>query len=284
MKRLLLLSSASIFLTLGVVSCSSTNKEFLRKDSKNVFSLQAATGMNMVSAYFRKNDSLSLRKSKNISTFNDEQITQIKEILPTIDLLLDNKSTIDSYVEVVNVLIDEINYEYKEVISFIGNDLSSSSYTLFYNDNSSDGKEKNVSGIAYISEEEYYPFYSSFEEEKEDDEEEKTRKFVITKNESSYIKIKEEFSLEENEMEQELHYEVVEDGVKVLDYKIEIEQEENENEIEIELENKKFKVKRELQEGELIYFVSLKENDNKQKIIFKKETLEDGTFIYNVVL
>lgn len=284
MKRLLLLSSASIFLTLGVVSCSSTNKEFLRKDSKNVFSLQAATGMNMVSAYSRKNDSLSLRKSKNISTFNDEQITQIKEILPTIDLLLDNKSTIDSYVEVVNVLIDEINYEYKEVISFIGNDLSSSSYTLFYNDNSSDDKEKNVSGIAYISEEEYYPFYSSFEEEKEDDEEEKTRKFVITKNESSYIKIKEEFSLEENEMEQELHYEVVEDGVKVLDYKIEIEQEENENEIEIELENKKFKVKRELQEGELIYFVSLKENDNKQKIIFKKETLEDGTFIYNVVL
>ncbi|MGN1295647.1 MAG: hypothetical protein ACI4U5_04495, partial [Bacilli bacterium] len=251
--------------------------------------LQAATGMNILSAYSNEiNISPTLRKGKEYKDYfddvSDEQISQIKDALPTIDLLLDNDSMVDSYVEVVNIEIDGVTYEYKEVVTFLNNDLStSSSYMFYYNDLSSEDEKKNISGLAFVSEEEYYPFFSKEECEVDDDEQEKTRKFVIKKGESSYIKIKEEYSQDEDEIEQELHYEVVEEGKKILDYFIKIEQEDNKDEIQIKLDNKRFKVKRELQDGDLIYSISLKGYESKQKIIFKKEILEDGTIEYNVV-
>ena len=290
MKKLLLLSLNAIFLTAGLVACSSSKTNTTFKNDKDIFSLQAVTGMSMLSSYEgTAHINKLIKRSNERSDFTEEQVTKIKEVLPTVDLLLDNETTFLSHVEEVNVEIDGKIYETKEEITFLNKDLSSSSYLLFYNiieekveDDEEIEEKKDMEGIAYIDEETYYPFISKEEKEVEDDEVENTRKFMILTGEESYIEIKEEHSYESDEVEQKLHYEVVQDSQKIVDYKIKIENENQENEIKVEIGEMNFKVEREIFEDTYIYKISLKDDETNQMVTLKREILEDGNISYEI--
>ena len=290
MKKILLLSLNAIFLTAGLVACSSNKTNTTFKNDKDIFSLQAVTGMSMLSSYEgTAHINKLIKRSNERSDFTEEQVTKIKEVLPTVDLLLDNETTFLSHVEEVNVEIDGKLYETKEEITFLNNDLSSSSYLLFYNiieekveEDEEIEENKDMEGIAYIDEETYYPFISKEEKEVEDDEVENTRKFMILTGEKSYIEIKEEYSYESDEVEQKLHYEVVQDNQKIVDYKIKIENENQENEIKVEIGEMNFKVEREIFEDTYIYKISLKDDETNQMVTLKREILEDGTISYDI--
>ena len=131
MKKILLLSLNAIFLTAGLVACSSNKTNTTFKNDKDILSLQAVTGMSMLSSYEgTAHINKLIKRSNERSDFTEEQVTKIKEVLPTVDLLLDNETTFLSHVEEVNVEIDGKIYETKEEITFLNNDLSSSSIIL----------------------------------------------------------------------------------------------------------------------------------------------------------
>ena len=105
---------------------------------------------------------------------------------------------------------------------------------------------------------------------------------MILTGEESYIEIKEEYSYESDEVEQKLHYEVVQDSQKIVDYKIKIENENQENEIKVEIGEMKFKVEREIFEDTYIYKISLKDDETNQMVTLKREILEDGNISYEI--
>ena len=281
MKKTLLPLSLSLVVVF-LAGCSNSNAR--KVSDKNVYLMQAATGLNIASGVSTS--------SKMINrSFSDQDKNDIKEILPTLDMMFDNNSLFTSTVNEVNVDIDGKNYQYEEVIKYVNSSLEEGSYRLVYNidknnleEDQDDGEveqESLVSGLAFIDESTSYPFYSKLEKEIEDNEHEEERMFVINTSETSQIIIKEEFEVEGNETEQELHYIVKENNVTTIDYKIELESENNTNEIEIETNNKEFKVKRNVNNGEITYEVSLKDSDVIRKITFKKEVDETGevTFV-----
>ena len=281
MKKTLLPLSLSLVVVF-LAGCSNSNAR--KVSDKNVYLMQAATGLNIASGVSTS--------SKMINrSFSDQDKNDIKEILPTLDMMFDNNSLFTSTINEVNVDIDGKNYQYEEVIKYVNSSLEEGSYRLVYNidennleEDQDDGEveqESLVSGLAFIDESTSYPFYSKLEKEIEDNEHEEERSFVINTSETSQIIIKEEFEVEGNETEQELHYIVKENNVTTIDYKIELESENNTNEIEIETNNKEFKVKRNVNNGEVTYEVSLKDSDSIRKITFKKEVDETGkvTFV-----
>ena len=270
MKKTLLPLSLSLVVVF-LAGCANSNAR--KVSDKNVYLMQAATGLNIASGVSTS--------SKMINrSFSDQDKNDIKEILPTLDMMFDNNSLFTSTVNEVNVDIDGKNYQYEEVIKYVNSSLEEGSYRLVYNidknnleEDQDDGEveqESLVSGLAFIDESISYPFYSKLEKEIEDDEHEEERLFVINTYETSQIIIKEEFEVEGSETEQELHYIVKENNVITIDYKIELERENNTNEIEIETNNKEFKVKRNVNNGEITYEVSLKDSDSIRKITFKK--------------
>lgn len=281
MKKTLLPLSLSLVVVF-LAGCSNSNAR--KVSDKNVYLMQAATGLNIASGV--STSSRMINRS-----FSDQDKNDIKEILPTLDMMFDNNSLFTSAINEVNVDIDGKNYQYEEVIKYVNSSLEEGSYRLVYNidennseEDQDDGEveqESLVSGLAFIDESISYPFYSKLEKEIEDDEHEEERLFVINTSETSQIIIKEEFEVEGNETEQELHYIVKENNVITIDYKIELESENNSNEIEIETNNKEFKVKRNVNNGEITYEVSLKDSDAIRKITFKKEVDETGevTFV-----
>ena len=281
MKKTLLPLSLSLVVVF-LAGCSNSNAR--KVSDKNVYLMQAATGLNIASGVSTS--------SKMINrSFSDQDKNDIKEILPTLDMMFDNNSLFTSTINEVNVDIDGKNYQYEEVIKYVDSSLEEGSYRLVYNidennleEDQDDGEveqESLVSGLAFIDESTSYPFYSKLEKEIEDDEHEEERMFVINTSETSQIIIKEEYEVEGNETEQELHYIVKENNVITIDYKIELESENNTNEIEIETNNKEFKVKRNINNGEITYEVSLTDSDAIRKITFKKEVDENGeaTFV-----
>ena len=281
MKKTLLPLSLSLVVVF-LAGCSNSNAR--KVSDKNVYLMQAATGLNIASGV--SSSSKMINRS-----FSDQDKNDIKEILPTLDMMFDNNSLFTSTINEVNIDIDGKNYQYEEVIKYVNSSLEEGSYRLVYNidennleEDQDDGEveqESLVSGLAFIDESTSYPFYSKLEKEIEDNEHEEERSFVINTSETSQIIIKEEYEVEGNETEQELHYIVKENNVTTIDYKIELESENNTNEIEIETNNKEFKVKRNVNNGEITYEVSLKDSDSIRKITFKKEVDETGevTFI-----
>ena len=286
MKKLLLLTSLFTLSLASFTSCALDNKQSSKVDSNNVLLLQAATGINMIK------DATTFRNARSVETKNtglsDEDSNKIKEILPTVDLLLDNKITFSSTLEEVNLEIEGNIYQYKETISFLNTKLEEDSYFLYYNivstkeeNNENEIKEKTfIEGLAFKDSENYYKFFSKtkIEEENEDNEKEVEQKriFHISVNETSFIEIKEEYEIEGNEVEQELKYSVVENDIETLSYSIEIENENNEEEIEVKFDGIKYEVKRTTINNETIYIVKYKDSESKVEATFKKVVDEEG--------
>lgn len=295
MKKTNLLLVASILgLGVGVLaSCDFSDiknafgtKQELSKEE--TFRLEAATSLNLVANLNTTKTNLKLMKSNAIS---DNDANKIKEMLPTIDLILDNGSTFASTIVEEETILNEVTYQYKEVINFKNHLLQDESYTLIYNKTSKvenqDRDEietfEKLEGYALIDENTKYEFVSLVTTESENNEQEMEREFKIILGNNSYVRVSEETEQERKENSTEFEYLLVENGVKKLQYSIGIEHEGNKDEIEYELDNKEYELVRKLINNEVIYQVYYEDehrNDDLYLVAFKKVTLEDGTITY----
>lgn len=228
MKKTNLLLVASILgLGVGVLaSCDFSDiknafgtKQELSKEE--TFRLEAATSLNLVANLNTTKTNLKLMKSNAIS---DNDANKIKEMLPTIDLILDNGSTFASTIVEEETVLNEVTYQYKEVINFKNHLLQDESYTLIYNKTSKvenqDRDEietfEKLEGYALIDENTKYKFVSLVTTESENNEQEMEREFKIILGNNSYVRVSEETEQERKENSTEFEYLLVENGVKKI--------------------------------------------------------------------
>lgn len=297
-RNILLVTGLSVIVGGTLASCNSLggsdNQNTLSK--KESFNLEAATSLNLVSSL---NNPATLRKFRNIQRVSEQDIAKVQDLLPTIDLILDNGSIFNSTLVEEETVIDGVTYAFKEQITFKNNELKDETYTLIYNkeviqdkevddDDEKETKEEEIEtveilkGLAFIDEETKFDFYSISSNEVESDEQESERLFKINMNETTYVKVEQETEVEEGENSTEFKYTFVENGKKTLEYSLEIEKEGNEEEIEYELGGVEYELKREVVEGETIYkvFIEGQKDDDEVLITFKKIVNEDGTITY----
>lgn len=279
MKKSVLLLGLSVLLSSSLIACNGENNQ--SKSDKDVYLMQALTGLNIAA---KKTTTSRLGRA-----FTDEDKNELTNILPTLDLMFVNDNNYSSVVNEINVVVNNINYQYEEIISYKNADDTNGSYRLIYNidqtttEEEEDEKEEEslISGLAYYTNDAYYPFYSKTESEIEEDENELERMFVINTSSTSSIVIKEEHETEENEISHELVYQIIEnDNVKSF-YKIEIENEDSVEEIEIKTMTNKYLVTRQEVDGVIYYDVALKGSD--EVIRYKKEIDELGNISFVIV-
>lgn len=297
-KSNLLLTTLTLGLGAGALaSCSFVNKENSTNNNEitktESFNLEAATSMHMVS-------NLGNINTLRAANLTEEEANKVKDILPTLDLLLDNGSNFASTIFEEETIIDDVTYKFKEEFTFKNNNLEDEKYTLVYNkeilkeeiEEDEEDQEKEIErsekliGFAIFEEETKYSFESISEIEQEEEEEECERYFKINLAEGSYVRVDQEIEKEQNENSTEFSYKLVENNVTTLEYSVEIEKEGNKDSIEYELNDIEYKLERKIdKDNNLIYEVSIEnEKDDSEKVaIFKKIVNEDGTVTYELI-
>lgn len=284
--NLLLGVFASLSIIAGATSCSS-KANFTSKEKQNV---EVLTGIKLLESSFGGTNAI-----KKAAVLGDTGVEEeIAQLLPSVDALLTNGTAISSKVEEVDTTVNEITYKFKETLNYKDSELKDASYTLFYNktsisdkDSSEDKNEvetnEKLEGVVLMGENEYYPFKAISEHEQENDEVEFERSFVITIDETSYIKVEEENEKEGNETETEFSYLLVKNGKKELEYSISIENEGNNfNEVEYELNGIEYEVSKTKRDGADVYKVEREgKHDQETTYYFKKTILEDGTIKFD---
>lgn len=281
--NLFCLAMASILL----IGCDKGNQKGL--SSKNKENIEALTSITFLeSAVGINHNSISKRKMINSGSQMYDEV-KLQSILPTLDTLMNNGTTVKSNVEEVNTVINEITYSFKETLTFKDHNLEDASYTLIYNknigkeeiDEKSEKTESSelLSGYVVLTEEIKYPFESKSSTEQEKDEREEERYFHITIDENSYVLVEEENEIETNETETEFSYTFVKNGKVELEYSISIETEKDQfDEISYELDGIEYELKKVLNNGEELYKIEIENNNNEEVVVFyKKDVSEDGT-------
>lgn len=272
--------------------------------NKEAFRLEAATSMNLVANLSSSPVSKKVLRANEIS---DSEATKIKEMLPTVDLILDNGASFLSTITEEETEINGTIYSFKEVITFKNSELKDETYTLVYNatekverdyDDEENDDEKNdedteietsktMKGYAIYDQETMYEFVSIMNTEEDSEETEIERSFRINLNENSYVKVSQETEQEENENSTEFEYTYVENGDVKLNYSIEVENEGNKNEIEYEIGEKEYELVRLNQDNETTYKIYLEVDDKDDDHLlatFKKVVGEDGIITYERVI
>ena len=315
--RKLMLSSIALLAGVGLVSCGDmlgNDESSVFSSTQEKFSTQAVTSLSMINSLGSSNG--LVRKAKLISY---EEKAKIEQILPTLDLLMNNGMVFESQVVEEVVIFNDVTYNFKETISFVNESLEKSSYTLLYNleeandpsikakndhhdDDEEDEKghhgdqshennsenctkmdeETKIFGIAMISDEVFYEFVSESEIEEHNNKKEYERTFKIIVGEKDYILVEEENEVKNNKTESSFEYTVVENGTKVLNYSISIENKNNKDVIEYEIDDVEYEIKRTMNEsGEEIYKIEVEnEDDSEFVVIYKKVTNEDGSISF----
>lgn len=328
MKKNFILSSG-LFCALSLtalVSCSFEDinpaGEISAKESTNI---QAATGLNIIANLSIKNAAPSLRQfSKDFNKeLTDEEKNKIEQILPTVDMLLDNGNVFSSVREEIEITINDVTYSYKETISFINSNLSENNYFLFYNeldekgeviapslknnikddhnDEDHDDADDNhdhdhdhdyedeivtfqrIAGLATFDEENFYDFESVSKSEIEDDESEEERWFKINLDENSYVRINQEIETEKRKFENEFSYIYVENNAVKSKYSIEIEKG-RKDQIKVKIDDLKYSIDRLIDKnGEVIFKIKYKDDSSKILATYKKEVDEEGNITFVLV-
>lgn len=288
MKKSLIITS--LFIGISLTSCNLSNDEKAIKDDQK-FTLQAATSLNLVKSISKVNK-FNLSKKSDIS---ENDINEIKEILPQLDLMLENGYTFNSQISEVNKEINNETYKYQEIITFKGLNEEYVTYNLFYNspkeikevDDDEIEIKQVMNGVATFDNNNYYSFISLSESEKEDDELEDKRIFKINMNNESYIKVEESYEIEGKEIENKFKYTVVENGTKTLEYKVKQEIETNKEKLEYELNDIEYKLVKEFDKdnNRTIYIIKYENEDldKEFKLKFEKIVLENGEVVFNQI-
>lgn len=288
MKKSLIITS--LFIGISLTSCNLSNDEKVIKDDQK-FTLQAATSLNLVKSISNVNK-FNLSKKSDIS---ENDINEIKEILPQLDLMLENGYTFNSQISEVNKEINNETYKYHEIITFKDLNKEYVTYNLFYNlpkeikevDDDEIEIKQVMNGVATFDNNNYYSFISLSESEKEDDELEDKRIFKINMNNESYIKVEESYEIEGKEIENKFKYTVVENGTKTLEYKVKQEIETNKEKLEYELNDIEYKLVKEFDKdnNRTIYIIKYENEDLdiEFKLKFEKIVLENGEVVFNQI-
>ena len=288
MKKSLIITS--LFIGISLTSCNLSNDEKVIKDDQK-FTLQAATSLNLVKSISNVNK-FNLSKKSDIS---ENDINEIKEILPQLDLMLENGYTFNSQISEVNKEINNETYKYHEIITFKDLNKEYVTYNLFYNspkeikevDDDEIEIKQVMNGVATFDNNNYYSFISLSESEKEDDELEDKRIFKINMNNESYIKVEESYEIEGKEIENKFKYTVVENGTKTLEYKVKQEIETNKEKLEYELNDIEYKLVKEFDKdnNRTLYIIKYENEDldKEFKLKFEKIVLENGEVVFNQI-
>ena len=279
-------------LTSGAILLSSCTSNSLKDlvhggDNQNnvttnseAFLMQATSSLKLLS-------NIDLGSARLSRSLNDTEINEIKEILPQLDLMLNNGTSFESSLTSKENVIEGVTYQYEEVVTFKDSNLIDVNYTLIYNANTKEFKDDDekvivttIEGVAKVDDVTYLPFVSITKTENEWDESETERTFKVNLNENSYVIVEESHEVEDNEIENEFEYTLINNGRKELEYSIEIEKEGFKDSIEYEVNNKEYELTRVGDE----YYVKVKEGRNFVDYAkFKKIINEDGSVIFELV-
>lgn len=283
-QKILLLIGGAVLLG-GLTACNfNSSNEAVTERRMNTLAYQATTSLATVKDL---SNNKMMRKAMNIAP---ETKTKIEELLPSIDLLIENDGNFESEI----LESDREDYQIKQVVSFKGLLMETSTYTLFYNvvsenenvetdkdDDDDDDKEtsseteteveieKKFVGIAVLDDLEI-PFTSTMETETEGNEYEEEMKFVLKTGVDSYVSVKQEIEKENNEYEEEYHYSIVENGKLVYEFSLENEMENTDQETEIDLtvDGKRYRFDVYQEKGDT--FVEVKVDGTEDKLLYKK--------------
>ena len=286
-KNLFTISLLSI-VTLGVgvlTSCSndtpSTNLGGVEipLSSKKENTFQATTSVSLLNSITQ---SSALSRTQETSTNTD-----FKEILPQLELMMNNGFDIKSEIESVETTIGDTTYSVKETISYKDFNNQDVTYSLVYNVKEYEEKDDDeiekytlMDGYALLEENEY-SFRSLMKSEEEHDENEVERNFKINLENNSYIFVESSLENEGDETEEEYEYTYVENGRKKMEYSIEIEKEGFKDSIEIEENEKEYEVKRISKDGKTYFLIQIKEGNNyKDYLSYEKVLNDDGSVSY----
>ena len=291
--KLLLGLLVGVSLTIGLASCDNKGVPTYAEDgvltSTEKLTMQAATGLKLLSE-------TSLAQTFNMRmkrVMSEDQINEVKQILPSLDLMFENDNAFKGMIEEGEFAINESTYQYKETITFKDVDLKYESYVMYYNvdasyqdierDDNEDEIEtfSRISGVASYDNETFFTFISFTETESEGDEIEEERTFRINLNEGSYVLIEESKEQERHENETEFEYTFIDNYKKVLNYSIEVEHEGHKDSIEYEINDQEYEI---LKQGD-IYIVKIGEDDDYHDEIgrFKKVINEDNTVTFEYI-
>ena len=297
MKKTLFVISLLSMLGLGAVmltSCDLGNDTTKLGDveipttSKKENTFQATTSVSLLNS-INKTGALKAHNPVKLSKdFNSQSVQEdLTQVLPQLDLMMDNGFDISSNVEEVTNEIEGKTYAVKETISYKNFDNETVTYSLIYNARSHEERDDDeiekytyMEGYVLLNDANY-EFTSVMKNEQEWDEEEVERNFRINLNNNSYIFVESSMENEGNENEEEYEYTYIENGRKVIEYSIEIEKEGFKDSIEIEYNEKEFEVSRTERDGKILFFVKLKEGrDYRDYLTYEKVIGDDGSVSY----
>ena len=258
--------------------------------SKKENTFQATTSVSLLNS-ITESSALSrasqLKLGKDFKNQESPTSTDFKEILPQLELMMNNGFDIKSEIESVETTIGDTTYSVKETISYKDFNNQEVTYSLVYNvkeyeEKDDDEIEKYTLMDGYVLlEENEYSFRSLMKSEEEHDENEVERNFKINLENNSYIFVESSLENEGDETEEEYEYTYVENGRKKMEYSIEIEKEGFKDSIEIEENEKEYEVKRISKDGKTYFLVQIKEGKNyKDYLSYEKVLNDDGSVSY----
>ena len=297
MKKTLFVISLLSMLGLGaamLTSCDLGNDTTKLGDveiptaSKKENTFQATTSVSLLNS-INKTGALKAHNPVKLSKdFNSKSVQEdLTQVLPQLDLMMDNGFDISSNVEEVSTEIEGKTYAIKETVSYKDFDNETVTYSLIYNARSHEERDDDeierytyMEGYVLLNDANY-EFTSVMKNEQEWDEEEVERNFRINLNNNSYIFVESSMENEGNENEEEYEYTYIEYGRKKIEYSIEIEKEGFKDSIEIEYNEKEFEVSRTERDGKILFFVKLKEGrDYRDYLTYEKVIGDDGSVSY----
>ena len=260
---------------------------------EGTFALEAVSSLRHVASL---NQSLALRALRmKKAALSEGEEASVKEILPSLDLFLENGFKMESRKEEGSFEVEGGTYSVKETISFNDINNEKSAYTLFYSKESEsterdedETKTKVVyKGVASIDVDSYLPFESVQVTETEEDEKETEVSFAIYQDERNYFVVEESHEEENGKIETEFEYRSVVNGLLVSEYSIEIEKEGTKDKVEYEVGGIEYELKRvQGSDGGYLYIVTIEneETDNEAYAKFKKAIAEDGSVSFVRIL
>lgn len=298
MKKTLFVISLLSMLVLGAVmftSCDLGNDTTKLGDveipttSKKENTFQATTSVSLLNSINKTGALKSHNPVKLSKDFNNNQSVQedLTQVLPQLELMMNNGFDISSNVEEVSTEIEGKTYAIKETISYKDFNNETVTYSLIYNARSHEERDDDeierytyMEGYVLLNDVNY-EFISVMKNELEWDEEEVERNFRINLNNNSYIFVESSMENEGYENEEEYEYTYIENGRKALEYSIEIEKEGFKDSIEIEYNEREFEVSRTERDGKILFFVKLKEGrDYRDYLTYEKVIGDDGSVSY----
>lgn len=256
--------------------------------------IQAISAMNLLKFASTSSSPGSLISNFDINVpITNEEKEEIKTMLPTLDLLMNEDEIYTSTVSEVNETINGVTYQFKEELTYLDNSLNTSTFRLYYNVTNEGRFERDeyfqtTTGIAMLDENRVYTFSSLSKKEIDDHNEiEIESNFKINTDANSFILIETSSEEEWMESESELEFLFVEKGRRTLNYSLSIENENGRKKVGYEKDNKEYELFVKENKGETYYYVEYENEEGHFEteafLIFKK-VINGNEVIFEEVL